>query len=160
MTIEIKPAMPKTLWPIAELVPHSRTMLLLDELVDYSVDFLQAKIRIKPDSLFINKQDEVPAWVGIEYMAQAIAAYAGVLAKLNNEEIKIGLLIGTRKYKSEVPSFPLHSELNVKVAPLHGEENGLGVFNCEIFTDQPLVQANLNVYQPKDVSAFLAGEKP
>lgn len=160
MTIEPSQDLVKTLWPISELVPHARTMLLLDELVDYSPEFLTARIRIRPDSLFINKNDEVPAWVGIEYMAQTIAAYAGVLAKLNNEEIKIGLLIGTRKYKSEVPAFPLHSELEIKVAPLHSEESGLGVFNCEIFSDRLLVQANLNVYQPKDVSAFLAGEKP
>ena len=39
------------------------------------------------------------AWVGLEYMAQAIGAYAGYTARLRGEPVRIGYLLGTRRYE-------------------------------------------------------------
>ncbi len=151
---------------VEEVIPHSRKMVFLDKLESADESHLLASMCIREDAYFI-KEASVPAWVGIEYMAQAIAAYAGVLAKNEGEPIKVGLLLGTRRYTSKVPSFPLGQTLFIRVEPLHNEESGLGVFECGIYpaTDtgecakEPWVVANLNVYQPHDVDAFLAGER-
>lgn len=145
-------------WPIESLIPHTNTMVLLQRLVDYGDDFLEATLEITPDSLFLNEQNQVPSWVGIEYMAQTIAAYAGVKAKQLGEEIKVGLLIGTRRFEAFRPAFDSGMHLTVRTAELHQEGSGLGVFECTISSgDTPLAKANLNVYQPKNIDEFMAG---
>ena len=151
---------------VEEVIPHSRKMVFLETLESADESHLLASMCIREDTYFINEQS-VPAWVGIEYMAQAIAAYAGVLAKSVGEPIKVGLLLGTRRYTSKVSSFALGQKLYVRAVPLHNEESGLGVFECAIYpsnelngcAEEPWVVANLNVYQPHDVDAFLAGER-
>lgn len=152
-----KTGLNKPMWPIADLIPHSRTMVLLQKLENYGDNYLQASLRISPQSLFLNSRQHVPAWVGIEYMAQAIAAYAGVKARKARAPIKVGLLIGTRKYLATKPAFKIGELLQVRVSPLHEESSGLGVFQCEIKVDDEVrVAANLNVYQPPNISEFMA----
>ena len=73
---------------IRSLLPHSGTMVLLDRVVAADADSLCAEVAIRPDSLFCNA-DGVGAWVGIEYMAQAIAAHAGYLARLRGDAVKV-----------------------------------------------------------------------
>jgi len=151
---------------VEEVIPHSRKMVLLDELESADDSCLVASLTIREESYFL-QNNTVPAWIGIEYMAQAIAAYAGVLAKKQGEKVKVGLLLGTRRYSSKVSNFILDQKLFVSVKPLHNDESGLGVFECGIYpatdaglcAEEPWVVANLNVYQPHDVEAFLAGER-
>ena len=78
-----------TNYPIDELVPHSGTMSLLDKVVEYGEDWLTAEVTISPETLFLTN-DAVPAWVGVEYMAQTIAAFAGILAKTHQQDVKLG----------------------------------------------------------------------
>jgi predicted hotdog family 3-hydroxylacyl-ACP dehydratase len=63
-------------YTVAELVPHTGTMSLLTRIIDYGDDWLSAEIHITPESIFADERG-VPAWIGLEYMAQAIAAYGG-----------------------------------------------------------------------------------
>ncbi len=62
---------------IRSLVPHAGPMVLLDRVISVDEDSLLAEVRIRSDSLFCNI-DGVGAWVGIEYMAQAIGAWRGI----------------------------------------------------------------------------------
>ena len=59
----------------------------------------------------------VPAWAGVEYMAQTIAAHAGVEARARGEPPAIGFLLGTRAYSTSVEKFPNGSKLTVTVEP-------------------------------------------
>ena len=87
---------------IRSLVPHAGSMVLLDRVISVEENSLCAEVGIRSDSLFCNA-DGVGAWVGIEYMAQAIGAYAGYRARLRGEPVKIGFLLGTRRYESRAP---------------------------------------------------------
>lgn len=146
-----------TNYPIDEIVPHSGTMSLLDKVIDSGENWLTAEVSIGPDTLFLNDQG-VPAWLGIEYMAQTIGAYAGTLAKAHQQEVKLGFLLGTRKYESSVSCFPLGTRLLINVEKELQTDEGLGVFNCSITADNILVSARLNVFQPKDADEFFAEE--
>ena len=109
--------------PIAELVPHSGRMLLLDRVVAADADSLQAEVDITAASMFAGEHG-VGNWIGIEYMAQAVAAFAGWQAMQHamagdagaggdaNSSIdadagtsraprKIGFLLGSRRYDCE-----------------------------------------------------------
>ena len=67
-------------WPdIRSLIPHSDAMVLVDRVIAVDEESLCAEVRIRPDSLFC-MANGVGAWIGLEYMAQTIAAFAGYTA--------------------------------------------------------------------------------
>jgi predicted hotdog family 3-hydroxylacyl-ACP dehydratase len=132
-------------------------MVLLDRVISVDEESLCAEVRIRSGSLFCDA-DGVGAWVGIEYMAQAIGAWAGYNARLRGEPIKLGFLLGTRRYECRRPIFVLGSVLRVHVRRLFQNENGLGSFECSI--DDNLGQvasATVTVFQPPNVNDFLQG---
>ena len=139
-----------------DFVPHSAPMALLDFVEQWSDDSLEASVTIRPDAPFAEAQG-VPAWVGIEYMAQAIGAYAGVHARENNEAIKIGFLVGCRRYTCNQQFFPLGEHFTVRVKRDIQGDNGLNLFECEILGDNLVAKANLSVFQPTDPDSFLGG---
>jgi predicted hotdog family 3-hydroxylacyl-ACP dehydratase len=132
---------------VADLIPHSGEMVLLDSIVDYDDQSLTAELAVRGDALLGGDDQTVPAWVGIEYMAQTVAAYVGVKAKLANEPIRMGFLLGTRRYNSNVAAFKVGARLTIHVEKII-QDDGLGVFDCRIQGEGVEVTANLNVYQP------------
>ena len=140
---------------IRSLVPHAGPMVLLDRVVSADADNLLAEVRIRSDSLFCNA-DGVGVWVGIEYMAQAIGAWAGYTAQLRGEPVKLGFLLGTRRYECIRPIFLLGSVLQVCIRRTFQQENGLGSFECHIDNEQGRVAtATVTVFQPRNVNDFL-----
>ncbi len=142
-------------WSVEELLPHSGPMVLLDEALSAEEGRVTAAVRIAEDSLFYDPElGGVPAWVGIEYMAQTIAIYAGVHAKRAGEPVRVGLLLGSRRYQTETGCFPLGSRLLIHAREEWRDES-MAVFDCRIETDACLAKAMLNVYQPEDIQAIL-----
>jgi predicted hotdog family 3-hydroxylacyl-ACP dehydratase len=131
---------------VAGILPHSGQMVLLDRIVEFHEDSLTAELIVRDDNLFDNEKG-IPAWVGIEYMAQAVAAHAGIKSKLAGEPIKLGFLLGTRRYNSNIASFAAGTGLTIKITTIIQDEK-LGVFDCTIRGDGIEINANLNVYQP------------
>ena len=153
-----------TMPDIRTLVPHSGAMVLLDRVVSADDDNLCAEVCIHAASMLADAQG-VGAWVGIEYMAQAIAAHAGWNALQKNQGVKVGFLLGSRKYQAGVPVFALGSVLRVHVHRVLQGENGLGAFDCRIdHADAApgapsLATATVTVFQPDNVNQFLKDGK-
>lgn len=146
-------------WSVRELLTHSGDKVLLDTILDYDDDGLVAQARIKPDSVYLKNGAE-PGWMGLEYMAQAVAAYAGIRARNANGEPKVGMLIGTRRYSISRAAFPPGMELVIETRVLLEDENGLSVFQCSIqHGDEQVASANLNVYQPHNIQHYLESAK-
>lgn len=148
-----------TLPDIRSLVPHSGTMVLLDRVVALADETLCAELVIKPDTLFCDGQG-VGAWVGVEYMAQAVAAFAGYEARVRGRPVKVGFLLGSRRYQSHRPSFPVGSTLHIHVQRALQGENGLGAFECRIDALEDagvmtVATASITVFQPDNVNQFL-----
>nr|ADU90644.1 putative beta-hydroxyacyl-(acyl-carrier-protein) dehydratase [Collimonas sp. MPS11E8] len=142
---------------IRRFLPHSGVMVLLDRLLEVGPEDLWAEVVIRPDSMFCGV-DGVPAWVGVEYMAQAIAAYAGYAAQLRHDAVKIGFLLGTRRYEASCPNFAIGSRLQVHVHKILQADNGIGSFECHIHAaGQRLASATVTVFQPADAAVFLEG---
>ncbi|WP_349019715.1 hotdog family protein [Methyloglobulus sp.] len=131
---------------VASLIPHSGQLVLLDKVVEFNDEKLVAEMTVRGDGLFGNDKN-VPAWAGIEYMAQAVGVYAGIKSKLAGEPIKLGYLLGTRRFSSNVASFVVGTELTINVKVII-QDDKLGAFDCQILGDGIEVSANLTVYQP------------
>ena len=131
---------------VAELIPHSGKMVWLDRIIECDDNSLSSELVVRDVGLLGNDKT-VPAWVGIEYMAQAIAAYAGVMAKRAGAPIKPGFLLGTRCYNSNIAEFKAGSTLTVRVEKIIQGDN-LAAFECKISGVDVEISANLNVYQP------------
>jgi predicted hotdog family 3-hydroxylacyl-ACP dehydratase len=139
---------------IRTLVPHSGPMVLLDRVILADEESLCAEVRIRSDSLFC-VAGNVDAWVGLEYMAQAIGAYAGYTARLRGEPVKLGYLLGTRCYECTRPVFTVGTVLRIHVKRVLQSENGMGSFECRIDDENgQLATANLAVYQPTGEANF------
>lgn len=146
---------------ITALLPHSGTMVLLDQLIQADAEQLVAGVQIGADSMFL-QDAEVGAWVGIEYMAQAIAAWAGYQARQRGEPVKIGFLLGARRYDCRVPAFTMGQQLQVTARMLLQADNGLGSFACtihDVHTKEELAQATVSVFQPHDAKQYLEESK-
>jgi predicted hotdog family 3-hydroxylacyl-ACP dehydratase len=132
--------------PLGELLPHGPEMTLIDQFREYSPQRSIATVTITRRSRFA-EADGVPAWVGIEYMAQTIAAHAGYEGWLRGQPPAIGFLLGTRAYRSDIDVFPLGTTLTISVEPLVTDAK-LGAFQCAITTDRVVAIAVVNTYQP------------
>ncbi len=85
-----------TLYVIEDVVPHRQDMCLLQRIIRWDQDTLEAELVVPEAGLFV-EDGQVPAWVGIEYMAQAIAAWAGCRARAAGKQPQLGFLLGSRR---------------------------------------------------------------
>jgi len=144
--------------PIVDFLPMKPPMVFLDRVVSYEDEKLTTETTVRRENPFC-EDDGMPGWVGIEYMAQSVAAYSGVQACIRGDSPSVGFLLGTRAYECAVSRFPLGETLTILVEQLFSE-SGLGAFSCSILSDRPVASATINVYQPdKDsLEDFWAGK--
>jgi len=149
-------------YSVNDLIPHSPPMVLIERIVDFGNESLVAEITIVEDCKFYDSDLEgVPAWVGIEYMSQAIAAFAGIHAKKESRAIKLGFLLGTRKYQMVKKVFKINKTYGIIVKQLYKDDSGLASFECKIVEqskqyltipeDNICVQTKLNVFETNEL---------
>lgn len=138
-------------WTIAELVPHELPALLLDELLDYDDDNLRAQLMVRADGLY-DTAGYVPASVGIEYMAQAVAAFSGLQARRRGDPVSVGFLLGSRRFCSSVSRLKCGDTLTVSVHREFQGSDGMGSFSCEVTGEEVTQTARLSVFEPQDES--------
>jgi predicted hotdog family 3-hydroxylacyl-ACP dehydratase len=136
-----------TLPDIRDVVPHSGRMVLLDRLLAFDGESLTAELTIHPDALFADEQG-AGAWVGVEYMAQAVAALAGMEARQGGGRARIGYLVGARHYSCNVPYFPLGAVLRIFVRREGPGDLRLASFACSITGEGIVAEGTVTVFQP------------
>ena len=135
-------------------------MLLLEELLDHGPEHATCALTIRADTMFCDGVEGVPAWVGLEYMAQTVCAYSGIDEVHAGLKPSIGLLLGSRRYQSEVEWFALGATLRIRADLLLRDENDLVAFQCTIHEgDRLLARGDVKAYRPKDVFAVVRGER-
>lgn len=149
--------------PITPFVPHQRSMCLLDSILSVDAESLRAQVSPHPGDLFATTQG-IPGWVGLEWMAQAVAAWAGVQEAAAGRSPLVGFLLGSRRYKCNLEFFDFEAPVLVDIHQDFRADNGLAAFQCQILDqhEQPLASATLNVFQPdseKALTAMQTGEK-
>jgi predicted hotdog family 3-hydroxylacyl-ACP dehydratase len=142
---------------IENYVPHRGAMLLVDRLLAAHDDGAVAEVTVPRDGLFLHDAG-MPSWVGIEYMAQTVAAWAGWRALQKGQAVQIGFLLGSRKYETAQAFFAPGTRLTVSVHRELMGDNGLGMFDCRIHDadETPLATARIAVFEPEDGRAYIS----
>jgi len=147
-------------WPLAELIPHAGDMILIDRVLAFDDEQIQTCLTVRADGLFNEPDGSLPAWVGIELMAQSVAAYAGCQARTRGEAVKLGFLLGSRKFECNVAHFPAGSQLNIHAVRSLQDDSGMGVFECSLTGPNIKAFARLNVYCPPNTAEYMAEGAP
>lgn len=143
-------------YPVEALLPQSQAMVLLDRVVEAGEHHILVELTVREDGLFSSAGHTVPAWVGLEYMAQAVAAYSGYQRKRRGEAVGLGLLLGTRYYQCSTGGFPCGARLRVRAEKVIEAANDMLVFDCVLEGGGIRAASRLNVLLPKDFKKFLA----
>ncbi len=142
--------------PIEDILPHRGTMLLLDRVLDFDAETANAEYVPRRDTWYADEQGNMPAWIGVELMAQTIAAHVGLLKRSDGEAQKKGALLGTRRYSSTQPAFAADRPLRIQSKMIYRDTSGLGAYECSITNDAvEIARATLKVFEPEDFQTFL-----
>lgn len=140
-------------YDLEKILPHDYPMILIDDIVEVNLkdEYIISKVTINENSLFFDKELNGISYItGIEFMAQTIGCYA--YFKRGNGEAKIGFLLGTRSYKSDIDKFENGKTYYIKAKEIFGD-NQLVSFECLIYNEnKECGKAIVNVYQPEDAS--------
>jgi len=118
--------------PVQELLPHRPPLLLIDILEDATVDSCITNVRVDPGAWYAGPDGAMPAWFGLELMAQTAAAYSGYHKRSANMPPGGGYLLGTRRYECTTPLFPRDAILEVEAKVDYANVFGQSAFVCEI----------------------------
>jgi predicted hotdog family 3-hydroxylacyl-ACP dehydratase len=138
-------------------IPQRGAMRLIDRVLRVDGEQAVAEVDVPFDGLFV-QDGEVPAWAGIEYMAQTVAAWAGARARAQGGAPRAGLLLGSRRYEARLGGFPCGARLRVEARCELMGGNGLGQFDCRIVMDgEEVASARIAVFDPPEGADFLQG---
>lgn len=146
--------------PIEELLAHRDNMLLLEAVTEFSDTEVSCLAR--PDSTAwyaLGPDETMPAWVGIELMAQSIAVHVALLSLRVGGGPKPGVLLGTRNYQANQAFFPADEPLIVRATESCRTGNGVASYDCIICSaaGEQMATAALTVYEPADFELFILG---
>jgi predicted hotdog family 3-hydroxylacyl-ACP dehydratase len=144
--------------PIEELLSHTGDMLLLDRVLAFDNESTIAECSPKDHAWYSDSMGDMPAWMGIELMAQTVATHVGLLKRSQHAPPKHGMLLGTRSYRASVPCFSAHAPLQIQATIVYRDDSGLGAYDCIIKSGENiLANATLKVFEPDNFESFLRG---
>jgi len=143
--------------PVAEVLPHRGPMVLLSRVIAHSGTHTACVVEIGPNAPFMDRRGRVPAWVGVEYLAQCVAAHAGLRARAKGEPVKVGLLVGARRLEFRTTGFAVGQTLTAQATHLWGAHESAS-FESRLLdagTGAVLVEGNLSVFLPQTLERFI-----
>ena len=143
--------------PVADVMPHRGPMMLLSSVLEHSEGHTVCAVEVNAGSPFVAPDGTVPALVGVEYLAQGVAAHAGLRGWARGEPPRIGFLIGSRRldFRSHA-DFRVGQRLIVEVVRAWGEEE-FAMFACRLVdahSGAVVLEGHLNVVQPRSLDRF------
>ncbi|MFN7959439.1 MAG: hypothetical protein U0P46_14085 [Holophagaceae bacterium] len=117
---------------VTDLILHRGPSVLLDRILELSPAACRALARVEAGAWYLQEDGTAPAWLGLEWMAQAAAAFSGHRHREAGRTPRLGFLLGTRAFETQVPAFPAGAEFEVVAEVLFLDDSGPGAFTCEV----------------------------
>ena len=123
-------------------------MVLLDKMVSWTPDRATCELTVKQGTPFV-EDGRVNSLATIEYMGQAIAACLGHQAYVGGESVRVGMIIGCRRFDLFVSELNVGDALTVEAERVRGQED-ISRFVCTVSrAETPVSEAQLTVYHPE-----------
>jgi predicted hotdog family 3-hydroxylacyl-ACP dehydratase len=132
------------------LVPHTGAMLLLSDVLRHDAEETACGVEIAAQRLFREADGSVPAWIGLEYMAQCIAVHAA-LSRASEEPPPIGFLVSVRGLRFHCRHFEPAQRLEAVARRIGSGSGGLSSFACSLrdaATGASLAEGRIGCYVP------------
>ncbi|RLM22451.1 3-hydroxy-fatty acyl-ACP dehydratase [Brenneria alni] len=146
-------------FPARYYLPHQPPMVLVDSVIRIDDEHAHCQVLVSRESVlapFLNAEGNLPAWFGIEIIAQTIGVWSGWHGRQNrdyhnhDQQPRPGMLLGGRGYHCKQAFFPAASLLDVNVTLLIRDEK-IGSFDGEIRVNgEKYATGRLTTYQPDD----------
>ncbi|MBQ9682402.1 MAG: thioester dehydrase [Neisseriaceae bacterium] len=150
----------------AKLLPHTGKIVLLDSVLKCIDNRVVALATIQKDCILLptDTATHLPTYLAIEIMAQTVGAWAGAVALSHGEKVRIGFLLGTRRFEMPVAEIQVGTELRCEATLSWQDDTGMGVFDCVLLNHQneeKIATASLNLYRPneQDLQQILDNEQ-
>jgi predicted hotdog family 3-hydroxylacyl-ACP dehydratase len=92
-------------------------------------------------------------------MAQAAAALAGIDSRAEGGAARRGVLLGTRRYECDRPSFPLGCTLRVTARRTPSADKDVSMYECRIAGEEIHAAATITIYHGARLETLLAGDR-
>ncbi len=137
----------------AAYLPHRAPMLLLEQVVAVTAEEAHCRVQVGPASClapFLNERGALPAWYGIELLAQTVGVWSGWHQQQAGQPgIALGMLLGARDLQFSQGDFPAGAWLDIQVSLLM-QDAQFGSFEGRILHRQTLLASGrVNTYQPQ-----------
>ncbi|WP_034913995.1 hotdog family protein [Erwinia sp. 9145] len=137
-----------------DYLPHETPMVLLERVLAVSDEGATCQVVVSPDGVlapFLDVDGALPAWFGVEMIAQAIGVWSGWHHRQHTDgKPVLGMLLGARAFRCDRAAFPAGATLTVSVHLLMRDEK-IGSFEGEIDAEgQHLASGRLNTWQPDE----------
>lgn len=133
--------------PATEILPHGPAAVFIERVLERTEADIVCEVVPGTQDGDYAEDGVIPAELGIEYMAQAVAAYAGLSASVERRR-EVGYIIAVRSLQIRTPGFALGQPLIVRATREWGESH-LARFAATIERDgELLVSAFLSVFRP------------
>jgi predicted hotdog family 3-hydroxylacyl-ACP dehydratase len=140
---------------IDTFIPHRGPARWIDRLIETGADHALAECDVPAEGRLVHA-GAMPAWAGIELMAQTVAAWAGGCAQREGRPVRLGFLLGTRRYQAACDGFASGSTLRISARREFVSDQGLGMFSCSIHHgSEQLAHAMVSVFEPAEAASFL-----
>jgi len=125
--------------PAMEFVKHREPMLLLDTVVECEGERTVCEWRVNSGDSFVEVGQGVPAYVGVEFMAQCVAVHAGARARVVGLGPPLGFLLGTRHFTASVTHFEVGETYRATCEELIRDDSGMGSYECSVLHGEIVV---------------------
>lgn len=137
---------------IAELVPHTGPMVLLDAMIDWAPGRAVCEMVVRELAPFV-VEGAIGTPMLVEHMAQGVAACLGYEAYLGGVGVRVGMIIACRRFDASLPHVSVGDALRIEVKRSRGNDT-LSHFECEVRrrrsgggdADEPVARATLTLF--------------
>lgn len=143
---------------VSRIVPHKRSMLLIDSVFSFKRGDLQAGALIGSSSPF-SKDGKVPAYISFELIAQSISAYSYLCGIRKGEEPMIGFILKVSNFKLLRETFDVGERVVIDITEDCVMNNDIYKFIGKVSSNGGLAASGeLLVISADDPEALLGGE--
>lgn len=129
-------------------------MVLLDEVVMVDEEQACCRVTVNREGVlapFLTGQGRLPAWFGLEMMAQTIGVWSGWHGRQQNgADPRPGMLLGSRGYQCQAAEFPAAAKLDVSVSLLMRDDKMASFEGIIMINGDTRASGRLTIYQPDE----------